>query len=165
LAANLPSHCHTGNENGAFFDTSLDSVPDESLVGSQPAESPSAESLGEFVPYEESPGEAVPSWDSASEDAEVQTPESLATASSQLHMVSVRSPSAVSSRIQSGLSEFLVVPTPGARKQPKKPQFARVLTSSEYLKGLERKEKEKREKRGRERKEKEGTRGKGKNES
>ena len=62
-------------------------------------------------------------------------------------MVSVRSPSAVSSRIQSSLSEFLVVPTPpGARKQPKKPQFARVLTSSEYLKGLERKEKEKREK-------------------
>ena len=58
------------------FDTSLDSVPDESLVGSQPSESPSAESPGE---YEESPGEAVPSGDSASEDAEVQTPESLAT--------------------------------------------------------------------------------------
>ena len=128
------------------FNTSLDSVPDESLVGSQCAESPSAESPGEFVPYKESPGEAIPSGDNASEDAEVPTLESLATASSQLYMVSVRSPSAVCSRIQSRLSEFLVVPTPGTRKQPKKPQFARVLTSSEYLKGLERKEKEKREK-------------------
>jgi len=34
----------------------------------------------------------------------------------------------------------------------KNPQFARVLTSSEYLKGFERKEKEKREKKRKKRK-------------
>ena len=115
------------------FNTSLDSVPDESLVGSQCAESPSAESPGEFV---------------TSKRVLVKLFHlGTVLVRMQLYMVSVRSPSAICSRIQSSLSEFLVVPTPpGARKQPKKTQFARVLTSSEYLKGLERKEKEKREK-------------------
>ena len=45
------------------------------------------------------------------------------------------------------LSEYLVVPTPpGARKLPKPPGHAKVLTSAEYLAQLDEKEREKKEK-------------------
>ena len=45
------------------------------------------------------------------------------------------------------LSDYLVVPTPpGARKLPKPPKHAKVLTSAEYLAQLDEKEREKKEK-------------------
>ena len=45
------------------------------------------------------------------------------------------------------LSDFLVMPTPpGARKLPKSPQYAKVLTSAEYLAQLDERNREKKEK-------------------
>ena len=102
------------------------------------------------------PHAGSPSGESSVGVAEAPLGESSCTSSPQLHVVSVRSPVVSSSKIESNLVEFLVVPTPpAARRQPKTPQLARVLTSSDYLRGLEMKDKEKKKEEEKERKRKE----------
>ena len=70
------------------------------------------------------------------------------TQSPELGLISVHSLSAGTlHQVKSKLADFLTVPAPpGARVQPKTPQQARVITSAEYLKGLEEKEQLKKQK-------------------